>query len=125
MGLAGSIVDLARSEPTIARVSDLAARAGVKPRGLERLFRTYVGVPPKWVIRRFRVHEAAERIKSGAPSDWSALACELGYFDQAHFIRDFKAQVGRTPADYAALCSLEHGRNRASAREPESATLPE
>ena len=37
--------------------------------------------------------------------DWSALAQELGYFDQAHFIRDFKAQIGRTPAAYAAACA--------------------
>lgn len=55
--------------------------------------------------RRFRVHEAAERVKAGAPPDWTGLALELGYFDQAHFIRDFRSQVGRTPAEYARLCA--------------------
>ena len=72
---------------------------------LERTFRRCVGVGPKWILRRFRVHEACERIAAGAPPCWSALAAELGYFDQAHFIRDFKSQVGRTPAEYAAACA--------------------
>jgi AraC-like DNA-binding protein len=95
----------AQADPALARASDLAAALGTSPRGLERLFRRYVGVPPKWVIRRFRIHEACERVKTGAAPAWAALAHDLGYFDQAHFIRDFKAQVGRTPADYAAACA--------------------
>jgi AraC-like DNA-binding protein len=64
-----------------------------------------VGVPPKWVVRRFRVQEACERVKTGEAPNWSQLASELGYFDQSHFIRDFKDQVGRTPAEYAAWCA--------------------
>jgi len=102
---AGRIVDLAQSDRSIARVGDLAARAGLTVRALQRLFSSHVGASPKWVIRRFRVHEAAERVAAGLAADWSALVHELGYFDQAHFIRDFKAQVGRTPSEYAALCS--------------------
>lgn len=102
--MAGRIVDLAEADPSISRVTVLAGRAGLGIRALERLFRAHVGVSPKWVIRRFRVQEAAERARSGAPPDWGGLALELGYFDQAHFIRDFKAQVGRTPTEYAAQC---------------------
>lgn len=98
-------VELALADPALARVDELAARAEIPVRTLERLFRAYVGVSPKWVIRRFRVQEAAARAATGAALDWAALAHELGYFDQAHFIRDFKAQVGRTPAEYAAACS--------------------
>jgi len=98
-------VELAETDPRLARVDDLAAKAEVPVRTLERLFKAYVGVSPKWVLRRFRVHEAAARAATGAGIDWSALADELGYADQSHFIHDFKAQVGRTPAEYAALCS--------------------
>jgi AraC-like DNA-binding protein len=98
-------VDLARNEPAIARVAELAAQAGVGVRALERLFRGYVGVPPKWVIRRFRIHEAAARAAERTAVDWAALAHELGYFDQAHFIRDFKRQIGRTPVEYRAACA--------------------
>jgi AraC-like DNA-binding protein len=99
------IVEIARTDPSISRVDDLADRGGVSVRALERLFRSHVGVTPKWVIRRWRMHEAAARAAENAAVDWSALAQELGYFDQAHFIRDFKAQVGKTPAAYAAACA--------------------
>jgi AraC-like DNA-binding protein len=102
--LVGRAVDMARNDPSVSRATELAARVGVSRRTLERTFRRYVGVGPKWVIRRFRVHEACERIAAGALPCWSALATELGYFDQAHFIRDFKSQVGRTPSEYAAAC---------------------
>ena len=74
-------------------------------RTLQRLFRRYVGVGPKWVLQRYRLHEAAERIADGYDGDWAALALDLGYFDQAHFIKDFKALVGCSPAEYAAACA--------------------
>ena len=70
-------------------------------RALQRLFREYVGVSPKWVINRYRLHEALEQIAAGGAIDWSALALDLGYFDQAHFIRDFRRLVGVSPGAYA------------------------
>jgi AraC-like DNA-binding protein len=103
--LAARAVDAALADPSLSRATQLAARVGVSRRTLDRTFRRYVGVGPKWILRRFRIHEACERIAAGAPPCWSALAMELGYFDQAHFIRDFKSQVGRTPSDYAAACA--------------------
>ncbi len=105
MTLAAHAVEVVRADPSVARATELAARVGVSRRTLERTFRRYVGVGPKWVIRRFRVHEACERIAAGALPCWSALAAELGYFEQAHVIRDFKSQVGRTPSEYAAACA--------------------
>jgi AraC-like DNA-binding protein len=98
------IVRLMLDDPGITRVEDLTARFGMSARTLQRLFRRYVGVSPKWVLKRYRLHEAAERIADGR-GDWAALAVELGYFDQAHFIEDFKALVGRSPAEYAAACA--------------------
>lgn len=103
--LVARAVDHAREDPSIARTSSLAEHTGVAPRTLERLFKSYVGVSPKWIIRRFRIHEACERAASGDALSWSALAQELGYYDQAHFTRDFKAQVGATPARYASACA--------------------
>lgn len=102
--LAARAVALAQADPSITRVADLAARVGVTVRKLQRVFGSHVGVSPLWVIRRFRVQEAAERVARGDVTDWSSLAHELGYFDQAHFIREFKAQVGHTPGAYAARC---------------------
>jgi AraC-like DNA-binding protein len=91
-------------DPALTRVDELAARAELSPRRLQRLFRRYVGVSPKWMLKRYRLHEAAERIAEGRAGDWTALALELGYADQAHFINDFRALVGRTPGEYAAAC---------------------
>ncbi len=96
------MVDLVLEHREIARVEDLAGRAGINPRTLQRLFRRYVGVGPKWVIRRYRLHEAAHRLAGGLAVDQAALAHDLGYFDQAHFIKDFTAIIGRSPGSYAA-----------------------
>jgi AraC-like DNA-binding protein len=70
-------------------------------RTLQRLFATYVGVSPKWVIQRYRLHEAAEQLAADPSINQASLAAELGYSDQAHFVRDFKRIVGMTPAAYA------------------------
>jgi AraC-like DNA-binding protein len=91
-------------DPGLTRVDELAARAELSPRSLQRLFRRYVGVSPKWMLQRYRLHEAAERVAEGRVDDWTALALDLGYADQAHFINDFRALVGRTPGEYAAAC---------------------
>lgn len=95
------IIDRIISERTITRVDDVMSRFPMSKRALQRLFSRYVGVSPKWVIQRYRLHEAVEQLDSGAVVDWPKLALELGYFDQAHFIKDFKSIVGRTPAEYA------------------------
>lgn len=96
------IVDLAQREP-LRNADELACRVELPLRTLQRLFQRYVGVGAKWVLRRFRIHEAAERLRGGARVDLSRLAQELGYFDQAHFSKDFRAQVGRAPAEYLAM----------------------
>jgi AraC-like DNA-binding protein len=98
---AASIVAGIAADRGILRVDDLVVRHGMSKRALQRLFNDYVGVSPKWVIGRYRLHEAIERLAAGRPVDWTALALDLGYFDQAHFIRDFRQLAGRTPGEYA------------------------
>lgn len=95
------IVDSIIAHPEITRVDDIVERFRLNKRTLQRLFNQYVGVSPKWVIKRYRLHEAAERLASSEHVDWTRLAHDLEYFDQAHFIKDFKAIVGKTPAEYA------------------------
>ncbi|MFF3685839.1 DUF6597 domain-containing transcriptional factor [Streptomyces sp. NPDC002187] len=99
------LVEKVRSDRSVRRVAELAAAEGVSARSLQRLFATYVGVGPKWVILRYRIHEALERAEygdnGGCGLDWAALAAELGYSDQAHLVRDFTATVGVPPTAYA------------------------
>lgn len=96
-----AMVQTITETPAFVRVDDFAAHAGISVRRLQRLFAEYVGASPKWVLRRARLHEAAERADQGGALDWSALAAELGYADQAHLTRDFTAAVGVSPARYA------------------------
>jgi len=86
---------------TLLKVEDLVDRYELPKRTLQRLFAKYVGVSPKWVIQRYRLHEAAEQLAADADVAQSTLALNLGYSDQAHFVRDFKAVVGTSPASYA------------------------
>jgi AraC-like DNA-binding protein len=108
--LARDAAELALRCHDVTGAEDLAQRCGVPLRTLQRLFHRHVGVAPKWVIRRARVQEAAERVAAGQPVAWASLAGELGYFDQSHLVRDFRAQVGETPAVYAARCARQAGR---------------
>lgn len=97
--LARDLVNRVRAERALRNVATLAAESGLGARSLQRLFREYVGVGPKWVLRRFRLQEAAERLKAGDDTV-ASVAASLDYFDQAHFARDFKAVVGFAPIDY-------------------------
>lgn len=99
--LAGRIVDSAAADPELRSAQQLADRFSLSLRGLQRLFNDCVGVGPKWVVNRYRLHEAVARVQAGQPVSWAALAQDLGYFDQAHFIADFRRLVGCTPGEYA------------------------
>jgi AraC-like DNA-binding protein len=94
------VADIA-GDRAVTSVDQLAARVAMTKRALQRLFQQYVGIGPKWVINRYRLHEAIAQLQDGRPVAWAELALELGYFDQAHFIRDFRQLIGRSPADYA------------------------
>ena len=99
---AARMVALITSDSALQRVDQLSVASGLSVRGLQRMFADYVGVSPKWVMRRARLHEAAARADSGEPVDWAALAADLGYADQAHLTRDFTATIGVPPSRYAA-----------------------
>lgn len=101
MLLAGSVAARIADDRAISRVGQLVQEFQTNLRRLQRVFSEYVGVSPKWVIQRYRLLDAAERVTAGVVIDWADLALDLGYADQAHFIRDFKRLIGRTPAEYA------------------------
>ena len=94
-------VERLATDRSLLRVEDLAARLGLDTRALQRRFRRYVGVSPKWVIQRYRMLDAAEQLKAPKPPSLAALADALGYADQAHLARDFKKVIGRAPGAFA------------------------
>ena len=91
--------DIVRTR-AITKVDQVVSRFDLNKRALQRLFNRYVGVSPKWMIKRYRLHEAVERVATGRGVNWSRLALELGYFDQTHFIKDFKVLIGKSPGEY-------------------------
>ena len=111
---AEQVADLARLAEvsrTLRRLADLCAVAGLRQRTLQRMFLRYAGVSPTWVLRRYRLLEAAEAVRDGQRVSWAGIAAGLGYADQAHLIRDFRAATGQTPAAYAdSLASPAAGR---------------
>ncbi|WP_155371355.1 helix-turn-helix domain-containing protein [Catellatospora vulcania] len=98
--LAMRLVHRIRHDRELRRVEQLAQQAGLSVRSLQRLFTQYVGIGPKQVILRYRVHGAIERAEGEV--DWAAVAGELGYSDQAHLVREVTATIGLPPAAYAA-----------------------
>jgi AraC-like DNA-binding protein len=98
---AGVVAEIA-GRPATTRVEELARDLGTSARQLQRLFAEYVGIGPKWVVRRYRLHEVTQRLAAGAQVDWATLAAELGYADQAHLVRDFREMFGEPPTRYAA-----------------------
>jgi len=98
--LLNRIVEQVISDREIRKVDDLVHRFKLSKRTLQRLFNRYVGISPKWMIQRYRLHEAVEQLAECETVHWPRLALELGYFDQAHFIKDFKAVVGHSPTEY-------------------------
>ncbi len=100
----GEIVHALLYDREITRVEEVCRRFGLSARTLQRMFQRYVGVSPKWVLRRYRLHEAAARLAEGTGGTWAEVAAELGYFDQPHFIRDFTRAIGMTPVAYAEAC---------------------
>jgi AraC-like DNA-binding protein len=92
---------LADSELT--SVEQLCRIGQINKRKLQRLFNQYVGISPKWVIRLYRLQNAAEAMDNGRHQDLLKLSAELGYYDQSHFIKDFKSIIGKTPEAYTQV----------------------
>ena len=88
------------ADPSTMRVDQLADSFGFSPRTLQRLLGRYVGVGPKWLLRRQRLHDAVAEIDDGFDGSLADLAAGLGWYDQSQFARDFRAMVGISPTDY-------------------------
>ncbi|MGW0949167.1 helix-turn-helix domain-containing protein [Streptomyces sp. NPDC002623] len=84
-------------------VAALSDAAGVSGNHLATQFKSHVGVTPKKVARIYRFARLILSVDALRPVDWSELALRAGYFDQAHFGKEFKDFTGRTPTEYLAL----------------------
>nr|WP_249277219.1 helix-turn-helix transcriptional regulator [Rhodococcus sp. 06-621-2] len=86
---------------SLVRVQQVEDRCGIATRRLQRLFEKLVGATPKWVLARYRIHDAVTDLDNGYSGSLADLAARYGWFDQAHFTREFTELVGVPPGTYA------------------------
>ena len=99
--LVNEVVAFVEGDPGVTRVAQVCERFGLPERTLQRLVQRRLGLTPKWLVQRRRLHEAVERLREGS-TGLGEVAAQLGYADQAHFTRDFARVTGSTPGQFAA-----------------------
>jgi len=100
--LVNRLVAFVEAGPEVTRVAHVCAEFDLSERALQRLVHRRLGLTPKWLIQRRRLHEAAERLRDRSTA-LAEVAAALGYADQPHFIRDFSKVTSMTPGEFAAL----------------------
>ncbi|MDV2476372.1 helix-turn-helix domain-containing protein [Rhodococcus zopfii] len=98
--LANAMEDAIATDLALTRVEHLAQTLGISVRSVQRLARRYVGVTPLAMIRRYRLQEAAQRVRDDPAIPIGQVAAELGYADQAHLCADFRRVLGFNPSTY-------------------------
>lgn len=94
-------VALLEADPTRS-IADVANEIGITHGYLDRQFGSIVGLSPRRFARLIRMRRLLEALDVWAENPWTAIAADLGWFDQSHFIRDFKRHTGTTPNRYIA-----------------------
>ena len=89
-----------RRHADVARVGTVTDRVGMSARRFAERFAADVGVTPKRYCRLLRFQHALRQAHADTPISWVDVAVSSGYYDQAHFIRDFQAFSGLTPTAY-------------------------
>ncbi|MEM7110585.1 MAG: helix-turn-helix domain-containing protein, partial [Bacteroidota bacterium] len=83
----------------LVKVSELTEYAGLSERQLERGFKQFIGLTPKRYIRIIRFAHIFKRVNANG-NKWTEIALDSGFFDQSHFIKDFKEFTGEDPTAY-------------------------
>jgi len=97
---ANAAEELISTDRNIVRVAQVANHFGLSVRAVQRLAQKYIGLPPLVVIRRYRLQEAAQRLREDPSLTIAQVAADLEYADQAHLTGDFRRVLGFTPSTY-------------------------
>ena len=79
---------------------ELAEKVGIGVRHFRRKFKEIIGVPPKYYCKVIQLNTIFELLKTSNTDELHRLALDCGYFDQAHFINDFKQMIGSSPTNF-------------------------
>jgi AraC-like DNA-binding protein len=86
--------------PALVRIADVTSRIGLSHRRFLDVFTDEVGLTPKLFCRIRRFQRVLQQIRSYGRVDWADVALSCGYYDQAHFIKDFQELSGVNPSTY-------------------------
>jgi AraC-like DNA-binding protein len=89
-----------RQREGLLPIPELARELAIGQRQLERLYQSQVGMSPKQYAQLLRIEKARLALKHLNEQTTTTLAAELDFYDQSHFIREFRAVIGMTPAAY-------------------------
>ncbi len=95
-----AVVGLMIQKDGVIPIERLQKMAGIGGRQLERQFQMQVGLTPKFFSRLLRFQKVFKTVTQNHNLGWSFIASECGYYDQAHFIHDFKNFSGQNPSAY-------------------------
>jgi AraC-like DNA-binding protein len=98
--LVDAVVKTIIAREGLVSVDRLRRNLGVSERQLERKFQKMVGITPKFLCRTLRFQKIFKAVAGNQAVNWGFIASECGYYDQAHFIRDFKEFSGQNPSAY-------------------------
>jgi len=93
----GKAAELMRN-PGLSNIKEISNEVCISERQLERKFREIIGIAPKHYLRLTRINRVLKILERGRSLDLTSIAYHCGYFDQAHFIKDFKKITGKNPS---------------------------
>ncbi|SFD53008.1 helix-turn-helix domain-containing protein [Pseudoalteromonas denitrificans] len=98
--LTRQIVKYIKTNKNCIFINQITHEFSITKRTLQRLFETHIGQPPKWVIERYRMMDALDKLNTSNKVSLTELSHQLGYFDLAHFSKAFTTLMGTPPSHY-------------------------
>lgn len=98
-----SAIEMFHARPHLASVAAVTQAVGLSAKRFIEHFKSDIGLTPKRYCRVQRFRRAVRRANRGRSVDWMRVALDAGYYDQAHFIHDFREFSGLTPTDYVGV----------------------
>jgi AraC-like DNA-binding protein len=93
-------IDQLQHSPQLWTIERLAAKTGFTQKHLINLFKKYIGLSPKQFARIARFQKVIAGLEQQQPVEWTSIAYDCGYYDQAHFIKEFQSFSGINPSSY-------------------------
>ncbi|MGX1930170.1 AraC family transcriptional regulator [Flagellimonas sp. 2504JD4-2] len=93
-------IEAIEESPTQINLGELSEKLGYSQKQFIQLFKKYVGLTPKQFHRIVRFNQILTAVENKEKISWTVVAADCGYFDQAHFIKDFQSFSGINPKKY-------------------------